>query len=363
MLEVSDLQRQGGAERAYRVLTRPFAERFELAASADTINVPAGGLALVTVTATRGNFGGPIELSLLDAPEGIFATPAVIGPGLTSAVMTISASPQAAAGKVHLVRIAGTSKTGNTEFRAVATVTAAQRAALSNIRVPPPSLSETVALGVNPAPFFALKTEKPELIFGKDLSASVKVVSTRAGDFAEEIALAVFPAPPAPGLPPGVTAAVKPIAKGANEVEIVFSANNQAPLGEFSAVLLGTGKQGNSTLTQPIPALRLSLRAPFQLKPDFGGGKLAKGQTLKVKVVAERNPAYAGPITLAFQNLPKGVSAPSAMIAAGQTEVEFELTAAADAAVGAVNNIIVQGEGMNGNAKLQAASAAALEVQ
>jgi hypothetical protein len=102
----------------------------------------------------------------------------------------------------------------------------------------------------------------------------------------------------------------------------------------------------------------LSLRPPFALKPDFAGGNLPKGQTLKVKIVAERNAAYAGPITLTFQNLPKGVTAAAAMIAAGQNEVEVVLTAAADATAGAVPNVIVQGEGMNGNAKVTAASAA-----
>ena len=61
---------------------------------------------------------------------------------------------------------------------------------------------------------------------------------------------------------------------------------------------------------------------------------LAKGQTLKTKIAVDRNPAYAGPITLTFQNLPKGVTAAAAMIAAGQNEVEVELTAAADAAAG-----------------------------
>jgi hypothetical protein len=100
------------------------------------------------------------------------------------------------------------------------------------------------------------------------------------------------------------------------------------------------------------------LQPPFALKPDFAGGNLAKGQELKIKVVAERNPAYAGQINLTFQNLPKGVTASAAMIGAGQNEIEVTLTAAADAAVGAVPNVVIQGEGMNGNAKLTAASGA-----
>jgi len=356
-LVVEDLFRRGGPEFAYRIAVNPHEEKFQLAAAADTVNVPLGGLATITVTAVRGSFAGPINLSLLDAPAGMAATPAVIGPGLLTTVMTIQCAANVPPGKVYPVRIAGTSQSGAVQYQAIATVTDAQKVAFSGLPVPPPFLSQLIAVGVNPAPLFVLKTDVPEIIFGKDLSATVKVISTRAGDFAEDIALAVLPPPPA-GLPPGVTAAVKPIAKATNEIEVVFTANAQAPLGQFSVVLTGTGKQGNNTSVQPIPALSLNLKAPFVIKPDFAGGNLVKGQTLKTKIVVERIPAYAGAITLTFQNLPKGVTAPAAMIAAGQNEVEVILTAAADAAVGAVPNVIVQGEGMNGNAKLPAASAA-----
>ncbi|MBI3865113.1 MAG: hypothetical protein HY290_24835, partial [Planctomycetia bacterium] len=191
------------------------------------------------------------------------------------------------------------------------------------------------------------------------------IVTTRGEGFGEDIALAITPPAPQPGgLPPGVTAAVKPIAKGTNEIEISFAANAQAPLGQYSVVLIGTGKKGNDTIVQPIPALSLNLKAPFALKPDFGGATVAKGQALKVKVVADRNPAYAGEIALTFQNLPKGVTASAATIPAGQNEVEVTLTAAADAAAGAVQNVVVQGAGKNGNAALTAASGnAALTVQ
>jgi hypothetical protein len=357
-LVVEDLFRRGGPEFAYRITVSPHEEKFQLSASADTLNIPLGGLATVTVTAVRGSFAGPIALTLLDAPAGLTATPAVIGPGLVSTVMTVQSAADVAPGKMYPVRIAGTAQSGNVQYQAVATVTDAQKAAFSGLPVPPQFLSQTVAAAVNPPPLFVLKTDKPEIVFGKDLSATIKIISTPVAGFAEDIALAVIPPPPAVGLPPGVTAAVKPIAKGTNEIEIVFSANGQAPLGQFSAVLTGTGKQGNNTVVQPIPALFLNLKAPFVLKPDFAGGNLAKGQTLKVKVVAERNPAYAGPINLMFQNLPKGVTAPAAMIAAGQNEVEVVLTAAADSAVGAVPNVIIQGEGMNGAVKLAAASGA-----
>src|SRR5262249_2695778 len=153
-------------------------------------------------------------------------------------------------------------------------------------------------------------------------------------------------------LPGGVTAAVKPIDKDKNEIEIALSANAQAPLGEFNIVLAGTGKKGNDTVVQAAPSIRLNLRAPFTLQTDFGPGKLTGGGTLKGKVKVERNPAYAGPVALSVANLPKGVTAAAATIPMGQNEIELELTAAADAQVGAINNLSVKGEGEANKAKL-----------
>src|SRR5262249_5707227 len=144
-LVVEDLFRRGGPEFAYRIAVAPFEEKFQLAASADTLNIAQGGLATVTVTATRGSFAGPINLTLLDAPAGMAATPAVIGPGLISTVMTISCAGTVPPGKIYPVRIAGTSQAGAAQYQAIASVTDAQKAAFSGLSVPPPFLSQMVA--------------------------------------------------------------------------------------------------------------------------------------------------------------------------------------------------------------------------
>ena len=353
-LVVEDLQRRGGPEFVYRVIATPLAVRPKFAASAETVNIPAGGLGTVIITATRFNFAGPIQFSLAGAPEGMVATPVVMGPGRNQVTMTIACQPTVAAGKVYPVKIIGKTLQGTEEVQVTADVVNASKAVFAGMPYPPSPLSEAFAIGVTPAALFTLGTSAPEIVFGKDLSATVKVATNRTANFAEEIAIALLPAQD--GIPAGVTAAVKPIAKGTNEVEIAFSANAQAPLGQFSVVLVGTGKAGNITSVQPIPALLLTLKSPFELKAEIPNSTIAKGQTVKIKVVATRNPAYNGPITLTFQNLPKGVTAAAAMIPAGQNEVELDLTAAADAAAGAVPNVIVQGTGMNGNAKVTAAS-------
>lgn len=348
-LVVEELIKRGGPEFAYRINVEPFQAGFDLAASTDTLNVPLQGVSLVSVTATRRGYDGPIELSLADAPANVASTGAVIGPGQVTAVLTVLNSGAAPDGKIYQVKIQGKAKIGEADYLSTATVNAAHRTAFAGTPLPPQVVSQAVALGTNPQPFFVLRTETPEIVFGKNLTATAKIKSIRAADFPEAITLAVEPAQN--GLPAGVTAAVKPIDKDKNEIEIVFTANAQAPLGTFSGVLQGTGKKANDTVVQAAPAIRLTLRAPFSLKADIGEGKIVKGAMLKGKVVAERNPAYNGPIVLTFANLPKGVTAAEATIPEGKSEVEIVLTAAADAQVGTIENLSIKGEGTAGGQK------------
>lgn len=354
-LVVEELVKRGGPEFAYRINVEPFQAGFDLAVSADTLNVPLQGVSMVTVTAIRRGYDGPIDLVLVDAPALVASTGALIGPGQTTAVMTILNGGAPPDGKIHLVKVQGKAKIGEAEFTATATASAAQKTAFAATPLPPQVVSRAVALGTNPQPFFVLRTEMPEIVFGKNLSATVKIKSIRAADFPEAITLAVEPAQN--GLPAGITAAVKPIDKDKNEVEIVFTANPQAPLGTFTGVLIGTGKKGNDTVVQAAPAVRFSLRAPFALKVELGDAKIVKGALLKGKVVAERNPAYSGPIVLTFANLPKGVTAAAATIPEGKSEIEVILTAAADSQVGTIENLSVKGEGTAGGQKFSEAAA------
>ncbi|MGQ0636228.1 MAG: PPC domain-containing protein [Planctomycetaceae bacterium] len=360
-LVVEDLHGRGGPQFVYRIAVEPFQEKFSLSASTDTINVPAGGLAMVTVTANRGKFKGPITLGLEDPPEGVQAMPTVIGPGANMAVLTIACTPQVPPGKIHFLRIVGSAQEGETRYRATASLVDALKGTLGGLPNPPQALLQSVALGVNPPPLFSLTSSAPEVVLGKDLSATVRIIAERTEGFDSEIALAVQPAGlffalTPPGLPAGVTAEFKPIGAALNEAEVVFKANAQAQLGSFSVVLAGTGKSGEVTAIQPIPALTMTLRPPFSLKPEPVSATLKRGQTLPLKVAVERNPAYRGPIALTFQNLPKGVTAAEATIAEGQNEIEIVLSAADDVAVGKIENISIKGQGTAGKARLPADS-------
>lgn len=329
--EVGELNKRGGSQYAYRVAVDAYQPGFLLAANADTLNVPAGGTLALTVTATRLDYGGPIDLQLTGLPAGITSVPTRIGPGLASAVLTVTASPDAPTGALTQVKLLGKARIGDRDFETVSHVEDALRGQWSGTRLIPPTVSRAMALGVAPAGKLTLRTEPAEVIFGKELKATVKVVATRGEGIDEAITLATEPAQNA--LPGGIALAIKPIDKGQNEVVLEFTANDQAPLGPFTVVLVATHKKGNETVTAHVPGIAYKTDVPFTVAV-VGGNKIAKGGQLPVKVTVARNPAYTGDIKLTIDKATAGLTAAEVVIPADKSEVDLVLAAAADAAVG-----------------------------
>ena len=353
-LVVEDLNHRGGSEHAYRIAITTTSSQFTLGASLDTFNIPVGGSVMATVTSVRTGHNGPIELSAINLPKGVTASRSVIGTGRNDAVITLQATPEFAAGELYNISIVGTARIGDTDVVVPAEIGGVLKTRNNNMRWSPLLLNKSVAAASAPAPGYAWRAEPDVVVFGKDLTAKVKLIATRAAGIDEAVAVAVTP--PQNGLPAGVTIAVKNIDKGQAEAEITISANNQAALGEFTAGLTGTLKQGDKTIVQGM-ALRLNLTVPMTLKLDSAGGKIAKGGLLVVKATVERNPAFSGPLNVTLQNLPAGITATTATIPADQSTAELKLTAAADAAPATINTLAVKADAVSGSAKLEATSA------
>ncbi len=355
VLVVEDLNHRGGSEHAYRIEITTTPPQFALAASLDTFNIPAGGVVLATVTTVRTGHAGNIELSATNLPPGVTASKSVIGAGRNDAVMTLQAAPDFAPGELFAINIVGTARIGDADVVVPADIGGVLKTRNSNMRWAPMQLGSYVAASAAPAPGFTWRAEPSEVVFGKDLSAKIKLIGTRAAGFEEAVAVAITPAQN--GLPAGVTIAVKNIDKGQTEAEVTISANNQAPLGDFTAGLTGTLKQGDKTAVQGM-ALRLKLNPPMTIKLDPAGGKIAKSGELVLKAIVERNPAFTGPVNVTLQNLPAGVTAAVVTIPADQTSIDVKLTATAEAVAATVANLTAKAEAMAGNAKVEAASAA-----
>jgi hypothetical protein len=355
-LAVEELHRRGGAAFAYRIEAQTITPTFDLSATADTVNIGTGSTAMITVNVVRRGYNGPIQVAAANLPAGLASNPTVIGPGMKSVVLTVSSSADTAAGTFLPVSIVGRGKNGAEDFEVVASTEDALKAKFSALPWGPQNLSRQVAVGVSPKPQIRLRPEVGEVVFGKSLSATVKVIVDRDTGFDEAVTLVVTPDAKKGGLHPTITAAVKPIAKGTNEIAITFTATDKAPLGDFTAVMTGTIKQGKVTVVQTVPGITLRLQAPMTLALAPAAEKLTVGAELKAKVTVQRNPALKGEVVLTFQNLPKGVTIAAAKIPADKNETEVTLVAAADAAKGAIANLSVKAEVTVGKVKVSAVS-------
>ena len=356
-LDVTELNKQGGSQFGYRVEVEPYQPGFQLGAAADTLNVPAGGTLAVTVNATRLDYGGPIDLQLVGLPPGLTSNPTRIGPGIASAVLTVSAAKDAPAGALTSVQLVGKAVIGDKEFAAVSDVEEALRGQWSATKLVPPTVTHSIALGVAPANKLALRVEPAEVVFGRELKATVKVIAERGEGIDEAIALTTEPA--ANAVPGGITVGLKPIEKGQNEVVLELTANDKAPLGPYTVVLVGTHKKANvGDVVVPTPGINYRVEDAIKVTAVEGGKKVAKGTQVPVKVTVARNPAYTGEIKLTIDKATAGLSAAEVVIPADKSEAELVLSAAADAAVGPAAELRVNAVSV-ANPKLTASAAIA----
>ena len=114
-------------------------------------------------------------------------------------------------------------------------------------------------------------------------------------------------------------------------------------------MLEGTLKKANQALTEPTPGIALKLEEPFHLKVAVDSPHLVRKGQVKLKITAERNPAFKGEISLACSQLPKGIKVPPVKLAAGKSEQELVVSASPEAAAGTLKNVKVVAQAKVGN--------------
>jgi hypothetical protein len=96
VVRLSDLQGKGGEEYAYRLMIGEEQPDYRLRIVPSSLRIPQDGTAIATVHAIRtGGFTGEINLSAMDAPQGIELQRAVIPEGADSARIIIAAKSRA----------------------------------------------------------------------------------------------------------------------------------------------------------------------------------------------------------------------------------------------------------------------------
>lgn len=322
-----------GPTETYRITLTPYEPGFDLSLLIDRYDVPQGSNAAVNVMATRRDYTGPIEVSIVGHPgitgQAVINTGQPTAPNLPAAVLFLTAKPDAPMTPMPF-KIQGKATINGKVVVRDASVKTPLSASLGGLIYPPANLIAQPSIAVTEKPPFTLvaKFDSPEALRG--VAANLTITATRAAGFAEEIALTPI------GLPPNVPPpAFKSIPKGQNEVKGPITAAANAPLGSFTISFTGKTKHQNKDYTVTAAPTQLVLALPFDLQVAPAAPlKLAPGAKGKLTVTAVRKGGYAGPITLEVRNLPANVTATKPMIAMGQNAVEVEITAAANAPLG-----------------------------
>ena len=96
LVRIRDIRGLQGKTYAYRLTLQEPQPDFTLSVDPKNPNIPRGGAAPVTVTATRlDGFEGPIDVELADLPAGVTASPARILAGAPTATLVVRAAPDA----------------------------------------------------------------------------------------------------------------------------------------------------------------------------------------------------------------------------------------------------------------------------
>lgn len=337
-LMVEHLNYLHGPNEVYHITIEPPAPDFDVVLSSERVDIPQNGTGVLPIAnIVRRNYAGPIEVSIVGHPgiTGSVNVTAAAPPAanLPIAVLPITAKPDVKAG-AYEVRIQAKAMINGNEVKSFASSSAAIRAAMGNLPFPPREFETAFFVAVGEPPFrIAAKYAHPEGVRGQPIPLTI--TASRVSGFTEDITLTVV------GLPPNVTAAAKPIAKNTNEVQFPLTAAANAPLGSFGVIVVGRGKFQNRDFAVAIPAT-LTISLPIEVQAT-APAPLNPGATTKFKVTVVRKGGYAGPIDLEVKNLPANVTAPKAQIPAGKNDVEIELSAAANAAVGDKADVNVTG--------------------
>jgi hypothetical protein len=334
---VEHLNYQGGPAEAYRLTVTPSRPTFEVSVGIDRFDLQAGGAVAVPLNLKRVNFGGPVEVSVR-GPAGLTGK-ATIAAGQAQGLLVLQAGPEVALGP-YLIALAAEATIDGERVTSLATVRPSVTQSLGGLPFPPRELNTQIAIGVREKAPFALvaKLEQNGVVAG--LPAELTLSVQREPGFDEEIVLA----PPA-NLPPGVPAPKLPnIAKGQTSLKVKLDINPKVPAGQYLVTFSGKAKhQGKDVNVTALPALLDVGTAPFELTVEPAAVKLEPGEKMKLKITAIRKGGYDGPIALAFKDLPANVNVAAATIAKGQTSVEVEIQAAANAAPANQPNVTVTG--------------------
>jgi hypothetical protein len=339
LLAIKDLKGAGGDDFVYRIAVKDLSKPdFTITLSADHISIPAGGTAVVPFTVTRQSYNGPIDIAIEGLPPEVQLAGNRVSAGASMGLLTFTASGSSFhSGNVSVVARAVEANPVVTRLATFGDVPGSRAQ---------PYLKQSFAYAVaEAAPISLAWTPQADKLF-KSTKVPVNVRIDRKEGASGSVRLRLVSSQPMP------TKTVKE-----NNQDKTVDDPNRALRLDAEAVLKSDQPEANVNVVVPgdlpsqswdltfvaellaadnktvvasvaAPARSFVVDAPFSLELTSdreAQGRAGAGDAGKFTGKIHRAPGFDGPVAVALEGLPKGVSSPTTFVGAGKSEFELPL--------------------------------------
>ena len=333
---------RGGPEFVYRIEVRGHEPRIELTSGVARLAIPQGSRQPLPLTLTRTDFSGPVELSLIGAPEGLTLKSELIPAGSDTSGNVIFADRSTPPG-VYTVQVVGRGQGPDAELTAVArTQPLVDRLPTgkgphgepfelrADQRRLPPTLTDQIAILITPPSPFDFEVP-PVVALPRYLECDYHVQTMREAGF---------------DVPIGFVARGGTLEPGGLGQQMVFAsiptaaAEDAAVAGHLRSAVQSTVTKHPVTVTgtAEIGGRRISLTRTFELDlrvaydpaAEPSRVELKPGESARVKVLANRLKPYFNPITITPSRVAGLLLPDSITIDEGQPSAELEIKVSPD---------------------------------
>jgi hypothetical protein len=342
-VSVRDQLGRGGAAYHYRVELTPVTPRLDCSVNEfvqyvePKFNVPQGNRFPVLITATRRDFGGPLEFLGENLPPGMTVESFALAADQSVAQVLLVAAPDAPIGATfgQIVGKLADANQPNVQVAGLTKQDCVMVRGQNNI----PFFTEqmqTLALAVAQKAPFTLSVVEPKAPLVQNGQMKLKVVATRDEGFTAPIKVEVLLNPP------GVNSSREvSIAEGQTEALIDINAAGNAQVKGHKIAVRGEATVGNGPVMACSTFCNLKIAEPY-VKLAFQQAAVEQGKDTELVVTVETPHPYEGNAQVALLGLPNKVATTPLEINKEGKELVFKVTAEADAAPGTSKSLFCQ---------------------
>jgi hypothetical protein len=329
---VQDQLKAGGPNYVYRIevapvvpsLTMVLPERQQYVPT--TLKVPKANRMALMVSASRANFGGPIDVTFGGLPAGVAVESFQMAAdrGDIPVLFTAAADAQPAGALVDVV-----GKCADPNVPVVGRLS--QRTGLvrgqNNIDVWGHDADRMAAVVTDEIPF-RIDVVQPKAPLARNGSMNLKVIATRKEGFTAPISVFFLYNPPGVGSSGSVA-----IGENQTEALIPVTANGGAAIGTHKIVVIGRAGFGGGAVECSSQFVDLTISDQF-FNFAFDKAAVEQGKETEVVVKVEKKIDFEGNAKCELVGLPAGTSTTPIEFNKETKELVFKVTAAADARPG-----------------------------